>query len=98
MAIFGNKSDLIEDQKVEEEKVREYAKEVGAIFARTSAKTGNGVNDSINKLVSTYLKRLKESPTVVSDNADKSKSVKIENTNEQNGNEKKKCCGGKNKN
>ena len=93
MAIFGNKSDLIEDEKVKEEIVREYAKQVGAVFARTSAKTGNGINDSINKLVSTYLKKMKESP-IISNNDDISKSVKI-NNHDQNIKEKKKCCGKK---
>ena len=93
MAIFGNKSDLIEDEKVKEEIVREYAKQVGAVFARTSAKTGNGINDSINKLISAFLKKMKESPPPQINKADINQSVKISNTKNTNSN--KKCCGKK---
>ena len=94
MAIFGNKSDLVEEEKVDEEGVREYAKEIGAIFGRTSAKTGNGINDSINKLISAFLKKMKESPPSETNKADINQSVKITNTN-KNTNSNKKCCGKK---
>ena len=94
MAIFGNKSDLVEEEKVDEEVVREYAKEIGAIFGRTSAKTGNGINDSINKLISAFLKKMKESPPPQINKANINQSVKISKTN-QNTNSNKKCCGKK---
>ena len=45
IAICGNKSDLINNEKVDEGKAREYAKEVGAIFGLTSAKSSFGIND-----------------------------------------------------
>ena len=93
MAIFGNKSDLVEEEKVDEEVVREYAKEIDAIFGRTSAKTGNGINDSINKLISAFLKKMKESPPPQINKGDINQSVKISNTKNTNSN--KKCCGKK---
>ena len=88
MAIFGNKSDLVEEEKVDEEVVREYAKEIDAIFGRTSAKTGNGINDSINKLISAFLKKMKESPPPQINKADINQSVKISNTKNTNSNKK----------
>ena len=95
MAIFGNKSDLVEEEKVDEEVVREYAKEIDAIFGRTSAKTGNGINDSINKLISAYLKKIKESPSSVKTNNDMNQNIRIDNNNQKSNNEGKKCCGKK---
>ena len=41
----ANKSDLIDSEKVSEEKAREFAKEIGAIFKLTSASTSVGIEE-----------------------------------------------------
>ena len=55
IGIFGNKSDLINEEEVDESEVRAFAKEINALFQRTSARNGTGINDSINKLINNYV-------------------------------------------
>ena len=43
VAIAANKSDLYEDKKVDDAQGEEFAKEIGAIFASTSAKNDSGI-------------------------------------------------------
>lgn len=45
LGVAANKSDLFEQEAVEEGKGREFAKEIGAIFKLTSAKNQSGVED-----------------------------------------------------
>jgi vacuolar-type H+-ATPase subunit I/STV1 len=94
IGIFGNRADLVDEEKVDEAQVREYTKENKAIFARTSAKTGSGIEESIKKLVAEFLKvrENKISPFApVRDEEQTINNVKIETTTTQN-NERKKCC------
>ena len=46
IAIAANKSDLYEQEEVDEEKVRAFAKEIDAIFKLTSAKNASGIDVS----------------------------------------------------
>ena len=45
LSVVANKSDLIKEEEVDEEKAREYANEIGAFFCTTSAKNSSGIND-----------------------------------------------------
>ena len=45
MALAANKNDLYEHEEVEENDGKELAKELGAIFQKTSAKEAYGVED-----------------------------------------------------
>ncbi|XP_071815122.1 ras-related protein Rab-22A-like [Apostichopus japonicus] len=45
IAIFGNKMDLEELREVQTEEGSNYAKEIGAIFGETSAKTADNIED-----------------------------------------------------
>ena len=45
IAIAANKSDLYENEQVNEEEARNYAKSVGAIFIGTSAMNASGIED-----------------------------------------------------
>ena len=45
MALAGNKNDMYEHEEVEENEGKELAKELGAIFQKTSAKESTGVED-----------------------------------------------------
>ena len=49
--LAGNKKDLFQNEQVEEEEGQKKAEEIGAIFKLTSAKTGVGINDFMQKLL-----------------------------------------------
>lgn len=55
LALVGNKCDKLEEEKVSEEEARNYAKEIGATYMLTSAKTGQGVDDLFSTLINQYL-------------------------------------------
>ena len=55
IGIFGNKSDLINEEEVDESEVRTFAKEINALFQRTSARNGTGINDSFMQLIKNYV-------------------------------------------
>ena len=54
LAIAANKYDLIESEKVDEDEARNFAKEVNAIFATTSAKNRSGIDDLFIKIAKKY--------------------------------------------
>ena len=45
IGLAANKCDLIDNEQVPEEKAREFAKEIGAIFKLTSASTSIGIEE-----------------------------------------------------
>ena len=54
LIIAGNKSDLIEQEETDEEEVRNYAKEINAIFVSTSAKCNEGINELFEEIAKKY--------------------------------------------
>ena len=54
LCIIANKSDLYEQEKVDEGEARQYAKEINAMFAVTSAKNNAGVNDLFLEIAKKY--------------------------------------------
>ena len=54
LAIAANKYDLIESEKVDEDEARNFAKEINAIFATTSAKNRSGIDDLFLKIAKKY--------------------------------------------
>ena len=52
LAIAGNKDDL--EQEVDETKAREYAKELGAIYANTTAKSSQSINALFIEIAKKY--------------------------------------------
>ena len=54
LAIVANKSDLIESEQVDEAMAREFAKDNGALFALTSAKTTAGVESLFLDIAKKY--------------------------------------------
>ena len=105
--ICGNKSDLINQEKVDEEKAREYAKEIGALFCLTSAKNAYGINDLFIQIAKKYTGE--ENINIKNDNDEDegmynsmpTKSVnqkretvtlKKENNKDSKDTKKKKCC------
>ena len=54
LIIAANKSDLIEREETDEEEVRNYAKEINAIFVSTSAKCNEGINELFEEIAKKY--------------------------------------------
>jgi len=55
IGIAGNKSDLIEEEKVSEEDAREYASKINASFRLTSALNNIGVEELFKELIEKYI-------------------------------------------
>ena len=72
LAIAGNKNDMYEQEEVEENEGKDLAKQLGAIFQKTSAKESTGVEDLFVKIGKKYLNPKGE-------NDKKGGSSKIEN-------------------
>ena len=84
LAIVGNKEDFKEYEKVEENKARDFAKELKALFMKTSAKTKFGIEDLFNNIAANILK---QNPQANSLKGDDSKS------NQESKKTKSGCCG-----
>ena len=55
LAIAGNKNDMYEQEEVEENEGKDLAKQLGAIFQKTSAKESTGVEDLFVKIGKKFL-------------------------------------------
>ena len=55
LAIVGNKGDMYENEEVEEEEAKAFAKEYNAIFIKTSAKESYGIDDLFHKIGERFL-------------------------------------------
>ena len=55
LVICANKSDLINEEQVDEGEARNYAKEIGALFFTTSAKNDYGISDLFLQTAKKYL-------------------------------------------
>ena len=54
LGIAANKYDLIDNERVDEEDARNFAKEINAIFVTTSAKNSSGIDDLFIKIAKKY--------------------------------------------
>jgi small GTP-binding protein len=102
LAIAANKSDLSEQEKVDEDEARSLANELGAIFCSTSAKNSHGIDDLFLQIAKKHtgtdvleLKNDEDDYSIPSnlDEKERSKkgSIKItENSFKEN--KKRKCC------
>ena len=92
LALAGNKNDMYEQEEVEENEGKEYAKEVNAIFQKTSAKESTGIEDLFIKIG----KKILESPGEESNIAkneikEDKKKIKLDK-NKIEEKQKKGCC------
>jgi len=55
LALVGNKCDLYEDEQVNEDEAREYAKSINAVFALTSAQSNTGIEKLFYDVGKRYL-------------------------------------------
>ena len=103
LVVCGNKSDLVNDEQVDEEKAREFANEIGALFFLTSAKNSSSINDVFIQIAKKYSGndnvRIKENNEEIQveenqkkDNNNRQGSVKIDNNVNNKNEKKKKCC------
>ena len=90
MAIVGNKNDLIENEKVNEEEVKNFANEKGMHYAFISAKMKNGIDELFKDIGNKYYDSLK-----ITDNDEEfNKNKKLSKKGLKNDKTvaKKKCC------
>ena len=103
LVVCGNKSDLVNDEQVDEEKAREFANEIGALFFLTSAKNSSSINYVFIQIAKKYSGndnvRIKENNEEIQveenqkkDNNNRQGSVKIDNNVNNKNEKKKKCC------
>ena len=90
-AVVGNKSDLYEnDELANEEEARDFANEIGAIFALVSAKKGNNIDKLFDDLLDKFLEKdIQEKVQVLEKNKGLNSSFSIGNMEDE---KKKKCC------
>ena len=60
MVLIGNKCDLTEERKVNENEGKELAEKNGMLFFETSAKTGNNVEEVLNVSFELIIKKMNE--------------------------------------
>ena len=96
LGIAANKSDLFDKEEIDEDEVREFAKEIGAIFRLTSAYNSSGIDELFTALGNKYL-----DPNFVDSGVSGSKGIVLQNNEQQKeGAQKNKggCCGDNKKN
>ena len=98
LAIAANKSDLIEQETVDEGEARNFAKELNAIFVTTSAKSSEGINSLFEEIAKKYSGAtnitIKEEEDAEEPQAQEQKNngaIKIENSGNKKP-KKKGCC------
>ena len=57
IGLAGNKNDLIDEEKVSKEDAQNFARDIGAIFKYTSAKTGEGIEDLFKDICLKYCQK-----------------------------------------
>jgi Fe2+ transport system protein B len=87
LALAGNKNDMYENEEVEENEGKQLAKELGAIFQKTSAKESTGVEDLFLNIGKRFVNP--NSKEGVSSNE---KGQKLSSSKGKGGGGKKGCC------
>jgi len=93
-AVVGNKCDLFNEEEVDEEEAKKFAKSIGAIFKLTSCKESIGIDELFSECGKRYLEANKLIGNEVKVKKD-SGNIKLGGTNATNNvnnNNKKKCC------
>ena len=94
LVVAANKSDLIEEESVDEGEAREFAKQCGAIYTSTSAKNTSGINNLFEEIAKKYTGAntitIKNDEEEQQPETQKKDTLKL--TNEKKKDKKKKCC------
>ena len=95
LALVGNKCDRYEEENtVNEEEARAYAKEINANFFIVSAKNGDNIKNLFDKLITLFIEPNFQDK-VIQNEIDRKGSVKIaqkKNKEQNSKDKKKKCC------
>ena len=93
LALAGNKDDRYEFQEVPEEDARNFAKEIKAIFQKTSAKQSKGVDELFKLIAKKFIDPNAENLSNLTGDELKKRGqqLKRDEIKEKN-KEKKKCC------
>ena len=96
LAIVGNKSDMFEEELVNEEEARKFAEEVSAVFMLVSAKTGDNIVHLFkilaNKYLDPFFQDQVEEINQQSEGSVKIKKKSIHESKKNNSNKKGGCC------
>jgi len=95
LALAGNKSDMYEFEEVTEEEAKAYAKEINAIFQKTSAKMENGVNELFTMIAKKFVNPETENTSNLTKEELKKRGDKLKKEQlkkENNNNKINKCC------
>lgn len=84
--IAGNKEDLVESEATSPEEAKAFAKSIGALYKKTSAKTNYGVEQIFRDLAA---KLFPEIGTAI---PSRRGTVQVNNNTAEKSKEKKKCC------
>ena len=85
IAVCGNKEDLVINEAVSPDEAKEFAKEIGGFFKKTSAKTNQGIENAFKEIAHRIFNDSDEA------SPHNKGSVALERKNTKNG-KKKNCC------
>ena len=88
-AVVGNKIDLYEEEKVDEEKVKEYCESIDAIFQLTSAKENTYIDELFSKLGQKFINSNLFKFLLSQNTENKKQKIELEDKVKD---KKKKCC------
>ena len=83
---------MYEHEEVEENEGKELAKDLGAIFQKTSAKESTGVEDLFLKIAKKFINPNSSEAITTKKPENTQKGQKLRNDKSKAGNEKKGCC------
>jgi hypothetical protein len=94
LALVGNKDDMYQYEEVSDNEGKDFAKELNAIYKRTSAKnqTGGGIDDLFKAIGIKFLHPETENTSVLTKEEKKSKEIKLQRDKIKNDQKKKGCC------
>ena len=98
IAIIANKSDLFESETVNEKDARQFAKDINALFALTSARNNVGVSDLFIEIAKNYIGTSSELTIEEKDEIEEYKKIRRESlkitkeSQKKHINIRKKCC------
>ena len=94
LALVGNKDDMYQYEEVSDNEGKDFAKELNAIYKRTSAKnqTGGGIDDLFKAIGIKFLHPETENTSVLTKEEKKSKEIKLQKDKIKNDQKKKGCC------
>ena len=92
--MVGNKDDMYQYEEVTDNEGKDFAKELNAIYKRTSAKnqTGGGIDDLFKAIGIKFLHPETENTSVLTKEEKKSKEIKLQREKIKNDQKKKGCC------